>query len=421
MSVIIAGGGIGGLVTALSLHRIGVDVTVYEQVEQVRPLGVGINLLPHAVRVLTELGLQDALRAVAIETSDLSYWNRFGQEIWTEPRGLGAGYLYPQFSIHRGELQMILFDAAKRILGADRIKTGHRIAGFDELPNGRIKASFNNQAGETIATQEADLLIAADGIHSTIRARFYPNEGPPIWNGRVLWRAITHKWKPFLTGRSMIMAGHQDEKFVCYPISRAESEKGTPSINWIAELTFDPSKGWRKEDWNRVGKLEDFAPRFDKWTIDWLDVPALIRGAETVYEYPLVDRNPVDRWSFGPVTLLGDAAHPMYPIGSNGASQAILDADCLARCVAAQGETSAALEAYDAERRPATTAIVLANRGNGPELVMQLTHERAPDGFTNIDDVVPRTEREAIANRYKQVAGFSRDAVNTAKAASPAA
>ena len=406
MAVVIAGGGIGGLCIALALDAVGIKATVLEQVGEVRALGVGINLLPHAVRVLTALGLHDELAPAAIHTAELAYFNKHGQEIWREPRGRAAGYDHPQFSIHRGELQMRLLRAAEARLGADRILRGVRVTGFA-------------QAGETVTVTTADgrhvdcdLLIAADGIHSTIRAQLYPDEGAPIWNGRVLWRAISEDQPLFLTGRTMIMAGHQDQKFVCYPICPDALARGRARVNWIAELAFDKSGGWRREDWNRAGNRDDFAPRFASWKFPWLDVPALIASATTIYEYPLVDRDPLPRWTFGRVTLAGDAAHPMYPVGSNGASQAILDAECLASEIARHGATGAALEAYEAQRRPPTSAIVLANRGNGPEQVMQLAEERAPGGFARIEDVIARDELEAIAARYKQVAGFAKDTVN---------
>ena len=406
MTVLIAGAGIAGLTTALSLHQIGVDCRVFEAVETIEPLGVGINTLPHAVRELSELGLGDDLAATGIPTSELAYYSTQGQRIWSEPRGEAAGYRWPQFSIHRGELQSILLRATRERLGADRVLTGHFCSGWTETEAG-VRASFiNRRTGEKQPDAEGSMLIGADGIHSAIRARLYPNEGAPIWNGAIMWRGVTYGEK-FLDGRTMIMAGHQDLKFVAYPISRGESV-----INWIAERRFRPDHDWRREDWNRPGKPEEFAPWFKSWRFDWLDVPAIIRNARTCYEYPMVDRDPVDRWSFGRVTLLGDAAHAMYPIGSNGASQGILDARVLAREIQARGAVPEALQAYEAERRPATARIVLANRGNGPETVMQMVRERAPNGFKRIEDVLSREELEGAAASYKKMAGFDKDELN---------
>lgn len=413
VEICIVGGGIGGLTTALSLHAAGIGCRVFESAPAIEELGVGINLLPHAVRELTELGLAEALAEVAIETSELLYFNKFGQEIWRENRGIAAGYRWPQYSIHRGALQGILLAAATERLGAERIITGHHFDALLDGDPGRIGARFVDRASaQTVAEVTADGLIGADGIHSRVRACFYPDEGMPIWNGAILWRGITRS-APFLSGRSMFMAGHQNQKFVCYPIGNAEYREGRSLTNWIAELRFEPTELAEREDWNRQASLDEFLPAFESWRFDWLDIPALIRGADAVYEFPMVDRDPVERWHFGGVTLLGDAAHPMYPIGSNGASQAILDARVLARALTESGGIEEAFAAYDAVRRPATAAIVRANRGNGPEQVMQLAEERAPDGFDDIDDVIPLAEREEIANRYKRVAGFQKDALNT--------
>lgn len=406
MTVLIIGGGIAGLTTALSLHQIGVDCRVFESVDTLEPLGVGINTLPHAVRELSDLGLRDRLEATAVATARLSYYSSHGQQIWSEPRGEAAGYHWPQFSIHRGELQMILLAAARERLGSDRILTGHQLTGWEETATG-VRARFvHRRTGERRDDAEGSLLIGADGIHSTVRSVLYPNEGPPIWNGAIMWRGVTSGLS-FLDGRTMIMAGHEAQKFVAYPISRE-----TLVVNWIAERRFAADHAWRREDWNRPGRLEEFLPWFAGWRFDWLDVPSVISSAAQCFEYPMVDRDPVERWSFGRVTLLGDAAHAMYPIGSNGASQAILDARVLAREIQAHGEASAALEAYEAERRPATARIVLANRRNGPEQVMQLVQERAPDGFARIEDVLTREELEEAAAGYKRLAGFDKDELN---------
>ena len=411
MAVLIIGAGIAGLTTALSLHQIGVEVRVFESVQAIEPLGVGINTLPHAVRELTELGLAERLAATAIPTGELAYYSKHGQLIWPEPRGLSAGYNWPQFSIHRGELQMILLAAAQERLGADRIATGHHVAGWERTSTG-VRAHFVDRNGSGIGAADGELLLGADGIHSARRSMLYPDEGPPLWNGAILWRGVT-RGKPFLSGRSMIMAGHEFQKFVCYPISRQAMDRGEAVLNWIAERKFRPDHQWRREDWNRPGDVQEFLPHFASWRFDWLDVPGLIGAAERCYEYPMVDRNPLERWTFGPVTLLGDAAHPMYPIGSNGASQAILDARVLAREIGAHGATEAALRAYEAERRPATAAIVLANRKNGPEQVMQLVEERAPNGFARIGDVLSAEELEGVAAGYKRIAGFDKDALNS--------
>ncbi|QUS38401.1 flavin-dependent oxidoreductase [Tardiphaga alba] len=411
MTVLIAGGGIGGLTLALSLHQIGIPCRVFESVPALKPLGVGINVLPHAVRELMELGLHDQLDAAGVRTRELAFFSKFGKPIWSEPRGIEAGYKWPQFSIHRGKLQQILLDTALERLGADNVLTSHHLIGWNETADG-IRADFIDKAtGKPAGSYDGTLLIAADGIHSAIRQKLYPQEGAPIWNGRILWRGVT-KSKPFLTGRTMIMAGHEILKFVCYPISQQPDADGKYDINWIAERHMPPTYEWRREDYNRTARLDEFLPWFEDWTFDWLDVPALIRDCAHAYEYPLVDRDPVDRWTFGRVTLMGDAAHPMYPIGSNGASQAILDARVLTREILAQGEVPAALQAYEAERRPATTDLVMLNRRNGPEQVMQIVEERAPNGFNVVTDVLSQQELEEIAANYKRVAGFQVEGLN---------
>ncbi len=401
MRAVVIGGGIGGLTTALSMHAAGIEVEVYEAVNTLKPLGVGINLLPHAVRELTELGLGERIADLGIATQELLYVNKFGQEIWREPRGLGAGYRWPQYSVHRGRLQMLLLEAVIERVGEGRIHLGKKALQFISDADHAI-AKFAD------ATVTADLIVAADGIHSAARAQHYPNEGPPKWNKRILWRGVT-EGPSYLGGRTMVMAGHQNQKFVCYPIGTAG---GRLLINWIAELSFAEGHLWRREDWNRPADLADFLPAFESWRFPWLDVPATIRSAERVFEYPMVDRDPLPQWTFGRLTLLGDAAHPMFPIGSNGASQAIIDARVLAYELATCSSIDEALIRYEAARRPATAKIVLANRGNGPEQVMQIAEERAPDGFEHIGTVISRTELEEIAARYKAMAGFDKDTLN---------
>jgi 5-methylphenazine-1-carboxylate 1-monooxygenase len=411
MTILIAGGGIAGLTAALSLHQIGVPCRVFETVSSPRPLGVGINVLPHAVRELTELGLLPVLAEAGIPTAELAYYNKLGQRIWAEPRGRDAGYNWPQYSVHRGLLQQMLLEAARDRLGAQNIRTGYHLAGWDETGDGITAHFIDKRSGAALPDETGDLLIGADGIHSVVRATLYPTEGPPLWNGAILWRGTT-KAAPFLTGRTMIMAGHEFQKFVAYPIARAAEAQGEAVINWIAERKFRPGHAWQREDWNRVGKLSDFLPEFATWRFDWLDVPAVIQAANACFEYPMVDRDPLDRWTFGRASLIGDAAHPMYPIGSNGASQGILDARVLTREIRRSGPTPEALMAYEAERRPATSKIILANRANGPEQVMQLVEQRAPNGFARIEDVLTPQELEGTAASYKQVAGFDRDALN---------
>jgi 5-methylphenazine-1-carboxylate 1-monooxygenase len=394
----VIGAGIGGLATALSLHEVGVQVDVFDAVPELRPLGVGINVLPHAVRELDALGLLDELRARAIAPTALVYCTKHGQEIWREPRGLAAGYPWPQLSIHRGVLQEVLRLAVLERLGPDVLHLGRRlvhVGGTDARP----VAEFED--GET----DADLIVAADGIHSAARAQRYPDEGRFLWNGSLLWRGIAEV-EPVLDGRSMIWAGHPEQKFVGYPI--ADLPGGEQRFNFIAELRRPESDLARGEDWNRPGSLDDFVPQFQAWSFGWLDVPAIVKAAPETFLFPMVDREPLPQWTFGRVTLLGDAAHPMYPIGSNGASQAILDARVLAGCLRRHGhDVDQALRRYEETRRPATAAIVRANRSLGPEIPMQLVEERAPDGFADIAAVITSDEIAAVTEQYRTTAGFS--------------
>ncbi len=409
--MLVAGGGIGGLAAALALADRGADVTVFESASHIRPLGVGINVLPHAMAVLDRLGLLDAIVEAGVRTGELCFFNRHGQLIWREPRGLDAGYPVPQVSIHRGALQLALLDAVIDRLGPDAVRTGQPFRSLDASAPDQVAARFLDRQTDAEFVETADLLIGADGIHSAVRHHFHPDEGMPKWNGQVLWRA-TSQAPPFLTGRSMFMAGTNRTKFVAYPISTPDPD-GRCTVNWIAELHRGDGPMLEREDWNRRGDPADFAWAFDDWRFDWVDVADLIATAtdDAVYEFPMVDRDPLDRWTHDRVTLLGDAAHPMYPVGSNGASQAVLDAWAVAEAVGSETDVDAALARYEAERRPATAAIVAANRLGGPEQVLDLADTRAPDGFDDVGDAFAPGELEEIAARYKQVAGFTIDRV----------
>ncbi|MFN8020562.1 MAG: flavin-dependent oxidoreductase [Acidimicrobiales bacterium] len=407
--IVVVGAGIGGLVTALSLHRAGHDVHVYESVDEVKALGVGINLLPHAVRELDALGLLDRLVAVSVQPTTLAYFTKRGQQIWDEPRGLAAGYRWPQCSVHRGELQQLLYRATIERLGVDRVHTGHHLVDLESHDDHAVAHFASARGGAVERSVRGSIVVAADGIHSVARSLRYPDEGMPRWNGALLWRGLTVT-APVFDGRTMVWCGHPRQKFVGYPV--LDLDDGRQAFNFIAEFKVEGQELAEREDWNRAGVLEEFIGPFEDWRFDWLDVPALIRSAPGTFRFPMVDRDPVERWSFGRTTLLGDAAHPMYPIGSNGASQAILDARVLTGCLRDIDDPVAALERYDAERRPATAAIVLANRGFGPELPMQLVEERAPDGFDSIDDVISPDEIAQATEGYRRTAGFALQALS---------
>lgn len=417
MRVLVAGGGIGGLTAALSLHAAGIDVEVVESVRRLQALGVGINLLPHAMRELSELGLGEAVEAAGVATHELAYFDRFGSRISREPRGRGAGYRWPQVSIHRGALQLLLFDAVRERLGAGGVRAGVAVDGFEHV-NGGVHVHLRDRATRSLKTVTADGLVGADGINSSVRAQLHPGEGPPVWNGIQMWRGVGTAL-PFGSGRTMITAGsNRHAKFVAYPIARSA---GSTQINWVAEVrTADPGAPFAARSWRQEGTAADVLAHFGDWRFHWLDIPALISATTTIFEYPMVDRDPLRRWGAGRVTLLGDAAHPMYPIGSNGASQAIIDARVLAFELArAPDDVVRGLGAYEATRRPATSALVLANRRHGPEQILSIVAERAPDGFAQIDDVLSREELTTIAQAYRRTAGFDVENLNTRPSWSP--
>jgi len=408
--ILIAGGGIVGLTLALTAHSLGLQVRLFEQVDRPAPLGVGINVQPQAVREIMEMGLGDALDAIGLRTREVAYFSKRGYRIWDEPRGTWAGYNWPQYSVHRGEFQMMLLRAAQSRLPAGCIETGWKATGYDQ-DGASVRLHLQNRTGET-RIETGAVLIACDGIHSAIREQMHPEDGPPVWGGAVLWRG-TSRAVPTLSGATMAMAGHEWQKFVTYPISKPDPDTGESTINWIAELKYDSGREWNKEDYNRPGNLDDFLPAFEDWLFDWLDIPALIRKAHTIYEFPMVDRNPLPFWTEGRVTLAGDAAHAMYPIGSNGASQGIIDARVLCRALRDQGLTESALSAYEAERRPITTQIVLANRSNGPDQVMELVEQRCGGVFADVRDVLSEAELHDTARAYKGLVGLDIDALNS--------
>jgi 2-polyprenyl-6-methoxyphenol hydroxylase-like FAD-dependent oxidoreductase len=410
MRVIIVGGGVGGLALALMLHKRGIQCDVYEAAEQLRELGVGINVLPHAIAELADLGLLARLDAIAVRTRELIYANRFGQEIWREPRGLEAGYEVPQFSIHRGHLQGVLRDAVITRLGHERLHTGHKFVAFRQ-DEGGVDARFKLRRKGEFATVAGDVLVGCDGIHSAVHRRLNPGGAALKWNGVLMWRGATLA-KRFLDGRTMIVGGGFNNKLVLYPI--APSKGGGQLINWVVTHRMgdgsDPPP--RREDWNRHGTLAELMPHVARFTTPHVDLAQLVRHAPAFYEYPMADRDPLTHWTYGRATLLGDAAHPMYPVGSNGASQAILDGRCLADLLAKCEHPRQALLAYEAARLPATAEIVRNNRKGGPEGVIDEVERRAPNGFADINEVLSYAEREAIVRGYAQLAGFAKEQVN---------
>jgi len=406
MKAIIVGGGIGGLTTALMLRSRGISCELYEQSETIRELGVGINTLPHAIRELAGLGLLDKLDEVAIRTYELFYLTRHGQQVWHEKRGLDAGHDVPQFSVHRGRLQGVIHQAVIDRLGADAIRTGCRLGSFTQ-DEGGVSAYFFDRSGSHVHTARGDILIGADGIHSKVREMLFPDEGGPCWNGLMLWRGATD-WPAFLTGRSMIIAGGLNAKAVIYPIAPGSSP-ASRLTNWAVLVRIDDGSAPppRREGWSNLGRRDEMMPYVTSFTIPQVDFAGLINATPEFWEYPCCDRDPLPYWSSGRVTLLGDAAHPMYPVGSNGASQAILDARCLADMLARSEHPRQALAAYERQRLPMTADIVASNRRGGPEGVIDAVEQLAPQGFTDVDTILNYEAREAIVRGYAAKAGFA--------------
>jgi 5-methylphenazine-1-carboxylate 1-monooxygenase len=418
--VLIAGAGIGGLSVALTLHQIGVPCIVFESVAEIKPLGVGINLQPNAVRELYELGFSsESLDTIGVQTREWVLVGLNGNEVYSELRGLKAGYKWPQYSVHRGELQMLMYRAALERLGTTSIRTGLKVTGYRTQPDGQgVTALLESRNGDR-SEVEGSLLIAADGLHSAVRQQMYPAQPPIQWGGAIMWRGVT-KGKPIRSGASFVGLGTHRHRVVFYPISPPDPLTGLADINWIAEITVDNSAGWRDGDWNKRVRHEDFLHHFEQWNYDWIDIPAMLRGATEVFEYPMIDRDPVPTWFEGNVVLLGDAAHVMYPTGSNGATQAIMDARVLGAAMLEHGVNSKAVQAYDTQLCPEMSQLVLRNRGAGPFGLLNLLDDRCGGVFDNIDDVIPKAERDEFMLRYKTAAGFAAEKLNAAASIIPA-
>lgn len=416
--VIIAGGGIGGLATALTLHQIGVPCIVFEAVREMRPLGVGINLQPNAVRELYDLGItEEDLDRVGLPAREWALVGLNGNDIYSEPRGLLAGYNWPQYAVHRGQFHMLLHEKVVKRIGPDAIRLGSRVTGYRKNSDGSISTLIEEVDGST-SDARGTLLIGADGIHSAVRAQMHPTQPPIHWGGAVMWRGTT--WaKPIRTGSSFVGLGTHRQRIVFYPISHPNPQTGLAMINWIAEVTMDNTEGWKQRGWFRQVSIDDFLHHFENWIWDWLDVPALIRQANTVFENPMIDRDPVPTWRDGPVALLGDAAHAMYPTGSNGGSQAIVDARVLGAAMAEHGVTQEALAAYDNKLCGPISQLILRNRGAGPFGLLNIVHERCGGTFDNIDHVIPPAERAEFMAGYKAAAGFAIEKLNTASQTIP--
>ncbi|MFF3456439.1 flavin-dependent oxidoreductase [Streptomyces sp. NPDC002730] len=412
--IMIAGGGIAGLTAALALHTAGFErITVVETARRIQPVGAGLNLMPNAVRELDALGLLDRLEELAVRTRELRYYHCRGGLVSREPRGLGAGYHWPQLSIQRGDLQLALADAVRERLGPGALVGGVRVIGVDPLPDGRPRVQLEHHDGARRgkASLEPDVLIGADGIRSAVRAALNPGEGEPPWNGMLVWRGVS-RMPAHQAGTFMFIAGDDRQKAVVYPMTEPAGDTGEVLVNWALAMPADSIDDATRGDWNRPVPVAKFLHHYEGWVFDGVSVPEVLRAADTAFEYPMVDREPLARWSYGRTTLIGDAAHAMYPIGSNGATQSIVDGRALGHAMARYPDPVEALAAYEADRRPAMTELQRANRQLGPEVVINMAHERAPDGFTDIHEVIPARELAEIAARYAATGAFDPETVN---------
>ncbi len=404
IKVAILGAGVAGLALALNLKKRGIECRVYESAPEIKELGVGITLLPHATREVHELGLLDEIKSLAIETVESCFFNRFGQLLYKEPRGKYAGYRFPEFGIHRGRLHMALYRAAVAALGPDAIIVNRQGIGVDQDERGATLRLRETTSGKLVEAVRAAVVIGCDGINSVVRRQFYPDE-QVAFAGINTWRGVTRR-KPILTGRSYMRIGSiRTGKIVVYPIIDNVDGEGNQLINWMAEIQ---SGAVEKNDWNKPGKLEDFLSIYENWKFDWLDVGELIRTADTVLEYPMVDKDPVAHWTFGRITFAGDAAHPMYPRGSNGAAQGLIDARTLADILKRQPDPAAALQEYEAKRLDATAKVVRTNREHPPDFINIRVEELIGDKpYDDLDAVITQSELRALSDQYKRVAGFA--------------
>ncbi len=409
MKVVIVGGGISGLSLALSLHQVGIACRLYEAVPVLAPLGYGINLQPNAVRELFALGLGEQLADAGILTRELAFYNKHGQLIWTEPRGRAAGYRWPQISISRGELHKILLSAIRERLGDGAVVSGHRLTAFAQRGD-KVVAHFADPSGKPAGEAEGDILIGADGIHSAVRAHFYPGE-KAVFDGYLHYRGIVEA-APYLTGASMAVVGHRHHRAILYPIQRRPC--GRVMINWLAYTKIPPGSP-PLEAWDTAADKEACVAQYEGWTYPWLDVRGLFAATDDarVLQLPNVDRDPIPRWSFGRVTLIGDAAHPMQPVGAQAGSQAIVDGRVLAAALIAHRDQVEALTRYQNERIAAMNDMIIRNRNLGLETILQTAEERAPDGFAHIHDVLSQEELESTAINFKKAAGFDVETVNS--------
>ena len=411
MHVIIVGAGIGGLTAALSLEKAGIEATVFESTESIEPLGVGINVLPHAARELIALGLKDDLDRLAIRTRSMKYFSRRGKLVISVPCGEYAGYNWPQYSLHRGELQVLLLETFKRRAGKDRVVTGHQLGSFSQNEDSVTANFIDPSSNKPRADATGDLLAGADGLHSATRKTLYPDEGAAVYAGMVCFRGAV-KTSPYLDGESMIICGDNRLRLVSYPISGSLQRKGHSHINWIAAVPFVTDKR-QEEDWGKLTSPDNLIKLYNSWQFDWLDVPGIISDTEQIFEFPIYDRDPLEQWTFDRVTLLGDAAHPLIPVSSSGAVHAIIDGRALAYALAKHRDPVAGLQAYEADRLPKANQVVLASRRNGPDEVLEIVRNECPEDADDIHGHVSKTRLQSVIDDFRERSGFAIETLNS--------
>ncbi|CAF1091215.1 unnamed protein product [Rotaria sordida] len=406
--ILIAGAGISGLVTALCLHRAGFSVRIHERAQKLEEAGFGLNLQPYCVKLLYELGLESEMNEVGIRNNKAVLYSRHGQFIHQDPRGLDAGYKWPMYSMHRGRFQQLLLRHVREEIGAEVVRLGQKLVSFRSQPH-YVEVDFVNSITGEFNTERAKVLLGADGINSTVRKILYPDEGPPLWQGITMWRGVTRMDKLYLDGRTMIFVGNPDDRnLIVYPVSEE-------LVNWAFTVRIE-EPGIRPApmttDWHHLGHIEDVLPLLSDMKLDFLDIPNLISSSIIVNQFHLTDRDPLPRWTYDRVTLIGDAAHPMYPHGGNGCSQAILDARDLVLAFRAHGITPAGLEIYDQLRRPVLKDSILAAREFGPDKILKIIDERAPFGFQNLSEVISSEELDKIFSVYRKQVNWNVEKLN---------
>lgn len=411
--VIIVGAGIGGLALSLALHKAGIAHEIIEAVPEIKPVGVGINLLPHAMAALNHFGVVEEMERRSVATKELCYYTRFGQFVNKEKRGRYAGYEMPQLSIHRADIHEVLLNAVRDRMGADKVQLGRRCVGVTQKADGAL-VHIQDDKGRSLPDLEGTIVVACDGVNSAIRKQMHPIEAVPRYEGTTMYRGVT-RWKPFLTGASMVYLGTQKTgKLVVYPVRNDIDADGRQLINWVIELEQNPDEKLQR-DWNRPAKVEDFIKNFENCSFDWLDIPAFLRASDVIFEYPMVDQEPLPFWTQGRLTLLGDAAHPMMPRGSNGSAHAVFDAITLAEILSSEQDPLLALKLYESKRLPVTSKVVLANRSISPDAILQVVEDRSGGKmFNKIEDILSDDEFKQWQDRYREVAGFNKAQVHAA-------